>query len=275
MTDWRVTGRTSVATIAALGLVAVLMGTLATSALALTRVSVRPGTGGPKTHFVIRFRAPERTGRIGAIRRTDRLYATGPKASGCISTVRLTLPPVRRGDTVRVVLRPRTTAKWCAGRFRARIVRTESLICSGTCAGPRLPVARTIARFSFRVRGPATSPSPAPSPGGGPTFAGIKSATLCEAGAPKVAPPTRSYTVSWDAATDPSTPSNKIVYDIYYSSTSGGENFSSPLATTGPGDTAYSGSLPGSGSAYFVVRARDAAGREDSNRVEKMAVNTC
>jgi hypothetical protein len=163
------------------------------------------------------------------------------------------------------------------GRFRGRIVRTESLICAGTCAGPMLPAARTIARFSFRVRGPAKSPNPTPTPtpGGGPTFAGIKSATLCEAGAPKIPPPTRSYTVSWDPATDPSTPSSKIVYDIYYSSTSGGENFSSPLATTGSGQTAYSGSLPGSGSAYFVVRARDSAGREDTNRVEKMAVNTC
>jgi hypothetical protein len=187
------------------------------------------------------------------------------------------LTPVRRGAVVRITLRPKTTTKWCVGRFRARIVRTESLICAGTCAGPMLPAPRTIARFSFRVRGPATSPSPTPTPtpGSGPTFAGLKTATLCEAGAPKAPPPTRSYTVSWDAATDPATPSNKIVYDIYYSPTSGGENFGSPLATTGPGQTAYSGSLPGSGSAYFVVRARDSAGREDSNRVEKLAVNTC
>jgi hypothetical protein len=263
--------------VATLGLSLLTMGALATAAVALTRVYVRPGSGGPKTHFVIRFRAPEQTGRIGAIRRTDHLYVTGPKTSGCISTVRLALRPVRRGAQVRLTLRPKTTTKWCLGRFQGRIVRAESLICAGACAGPRLPAARTIARFSFRVRRPATSPSPTPTPtpGGGATFAGIKRATLCEAGAPKVAPPTRSYTVSWDAATDPSTPSNKIVYDIYYSSTSGGENFSSPLATTGPGQTAYSGSLPGSGSAYFVVRARDGAGREDTNRVEKMAVNTC
>jgi hypothetical protein len=81
--------------------------------------------------------------------------------------------------------------------------------------------------------------------------------------------------VSWDPATDPATPSDKIVYDIFYSSTPGGENFASPLATTGPGQTSYSGTLPGSGAAYFVVRARDTAGHEDTNRVEKQAVNTC
>ena len=252
----------------------VLLVVFAASAIALTRVSVRPGTGGPTTRFVIRFRAPEWTGRMGAIRRTDRLYATAPQAAGCIASVRLTLPPVRRDARVTVTLSPRPATKWCAGRFRGRIVRTESFICPGVCAGPNIPPPRTIARFSFRVRKPATTPTPTPS--GGPAFAGIKTATLCTSGtAPRVAPPSRTYSVSWNPATEPSTPSDKIVYDIFYSSTPGGENFAAPLATTGPGQTSYSGTLPGSGAAYFVVRARDTAGREDTNRVEKQAVNTC
>lgn len=113
-------------------------------------------------------------------------------------------------------------------------------------------------------------PTPPPPSSGGPVFAGLKSATLCiagAAGAPQVVPPARSYSLSWNPATDPVTPSDKIVYDIYYSSTSGGENFSSPLATTGPGATAYSGSVPGSGAAYFRrARARHRRPRGPQHR---------
>jgi hypothetical protein len=281
MTEWWST-RTMAATrpIIAVSMALILLGAFTAAALAVTRVYVGPPTGHPSTHFLIRFGAPERTGRLGTIRRTDHLYVTGPTGSGCTSRVRGTLPPVRRGERVRITLRPASTKGWCPGSFRARIVRTESVICSGTCAGPALPLPRTIARFSFKVVKPATgstpTPIPTPAPTSGPTFAGVKSATMCQSGTAKVVlPPSRSYTVSWDAATDPSTPSDKIVYDVYYSPTSGGENFSSAVATTGPGQTSHSGKLPGSGAAYFVVRARDTAGHEDTNTVEKQAVNTC
>ncbi len=259
----------------ALGLGMVGLGLLPAAASASTRIYVNPARGRPATHFVLRFRAPEKTGRIGGIRRTDHLFISGPKQAGCISSVRLTIKPMRGGEHVRITVRPKPRTRWCVGRFRGRIVRTEALICSGTCAGPHIPPPRTIARFAFRVTKP---PTPPPTPSGGPVFAGLKSATLCSAGAasaPNVVPPARSYSLSWNPATDPVTPSDKIVYDIYYSSTSGGENFSSPLATTGPGATAYSGSVPGSGAAYFVVRARDTAGHEDHNTVERLAVNHC
>ena len=38
---------------------------------------------------------------------------------------------------------------------------------------------------------------------------------------------------------------------------------------------AYSGKLVTSGPAYFVVRARNGAGHEDTNTVERLAVNSC
>jgi hypothetical protein len=259
--------------VAVSGLAVVALALLAAGALALTRVSVTPGRGGPRTHFVFRFRAPERTGRIGAIRRSDRLSVSGPRRTRCEASLSRTLAPVKRGAHVKLTVAPRRTSRWCTGRFHARIVRTEALVCAGACPGMTIPRPRTIARFSFLVVKPSATPSP--SPGAGPSFAGVKTATLCQAGAPRMVPPSRSYTVGWDAATDPTTPSDKIVYDIYESSTSGAENFSSPLASTGPGQTSYSGSPPGSGAAYFVVRARDAAGHRDGNTVEKMAVNTC
>ena len=53
------------------------------------------------------------------------------------------------------------------------------------------------------------------------------------------------------------------------SATAGGENFSQPTWTSPPGATAYSGTLQTAAAAYFVVRARDAAGHEDANTVEQ------
>jgi len=58
--------------------------------------------------------------------------------------------------------------------------------------------------------------------------------------------------------------------------TSGGENFSRPTWTTPPGVTTYkTPDLPSGGSYYFVVRARDQAGNEDQNKVEREAVEPC
>ncbi|HWX75606.1 MAG TPA: hypothetical protein VNZ05_09885, partial [Solirubrobacteraceae bacterium] len=56
----------------------------------------------------------------------------------------------------------------------------------------------------------------------------------------------------------------------------GGENFSKPTYTSAPGVSSFSTPpLPGDERFYFVVRARDGAGREDSNRVERLGQNLC
>jgi parallel beta-helix repeat protein len=68
--------------------------------------------------------------------------------------------------------------------------------------------------------------------------------------------------LTWSAATDPSTP---ITYNIYWATTSGGQNFSTPNATSSSdtGDT-VSG-LINDQIYYFVVRAEDSYGNEDTN----------
>ena len=87
--------------------------------------------------------------------------------------------------------------------------------------------------------------------------------------------PGRNVTLSWQAATDPNTPSSQIVYEIFYSATSGGENYSNPSWTTGPGATHFTVVLNSFANAFFVVRARDKAGNEDHNTIERMAVTHC
>ncbi len=108
-----------------------------------------------------------------------------------------------------------------------------------------------------------------------PTFAGLNSATTCIPG-PIYTGRTTSYHLSWDPATDNLTPPQRIVYDVYQATTSGGEDFSTPTYTTAPGATSFdSPPLPADQTFYFVVRARDQAGNSDSNTVERQGVNLC
>jgi hypothetical protein len=108
-----------------------------------------------------------------------------------------------------------------------------------------------------------------------PTFAGLKSATTCIPG-PIGEGRTGSYHLTWEAATDNVTPSSKIVYNIYQATTAGGEDFSQPTYTAAPGATSFdTPQLSSVKTFYFVVRARDQAGNEDSNKVEREGQNLC
>jgi hypothetical protein len=108
-----------------------------------------------------------------------------------------------------------------------------------------------------------------------PVFGGLKSATTCIPG-PIGEGRTSSYHLNWEAATDNVTPSKLIVYNVYQATTAGGEDFSKPTYTTAPGETSFdTPQLPSGKYFYFVVRARDQAGNEDSNTVEQQGQNLC
>ena len=108
-----------------------------------------------------------------------------------------------------------------------------------------------------------------------PTFEGLKSATTCIPG-PIGPERTSSYRLSWKAATDNVTPSSKIVYEVYQATAPGGEDFFTPTYTTAPGVTSFTTpALSSAKTFYFVVRARDKAGNEDSNKVERQGENLC
>lgn len=117
--------------------------------------------------------------------------------------------------------------------------------------------------------------SPAEAKGKGHiTFGGLKSATTC-IGGPIGGGRTSSYHLSWELANDKKKHS-RVVYEVYQATTRGGENFSKPTYTTAPGITSFdTPQLPTEGAFYFVVRARDRAGHEDSNTVEREGQNLC
>ena len=95
-----------------------------------------------------------------------------------------------------------------------------------------------------------------------PTFAGLVSALDAGTGG--------SVLLNWNPATDPSYP---ITYNIYMATTSGGQDFGTPDYITDLTDFQVDG-LTDNQDYYFVVRAKDSAGNEDSNLVEKTAIPT-
>ncbi len=97
-----------------------------------------------------------------------------------------------------------------------------------------------------------------------PTFAGAEAAT--ELGA-------RTIRVSWTAATDDLSPADVLLYDVWYSTVSDGQDFiGDPQATSAPGATSVdvAGLEPGT-TYYFKVRARDLQGLRDVNEIEVSA----
>ncbi len=99
-----------------------------------------------------------------------------------------------------------------------------------------------------------------------PTFAGLSGAAAVNA---------TSVALAWNPATDDITPAAAIVYDVYQSTTAGGESFASPTATTAAGATGLvvTGLAPLT-TYHVVVRARDQAGNADGNLVERAATTT-
>ncbi|MDD4308492.1 MAG: Ig-like domain-containing protein [Thermoplasmata archaeon] len=95
-----------------------------------------------------------------------------------------------------------------------------------------------------------------------PTFAGLVSAVD--------SPTDGAVDLTWNAASDPSYP---IIYNVYISTTSGGQNFAAPTYTTGQ-TTAQVTGLTNGQIYYFVVRAEDSAGNEDTNTVQRSATPT-
>jgi hypothetical protein len=247
----------------------------ASAATPSARIYVAPAAGGPQSVFVVRFRAPQRTGVVGRMRRVDQLSATAPAgapAHGCVSSISLSLPAASAGTHVRVRLDPRRLGgRWCAGIYHGQVEELASPVCSKALACPAFVVLLgTLGRFTLHVRAPLPPVGTTP-----PTFGGLQSAFACTPGAQRPGQ-TTPFTLSWHAASDDVTPSSQILYDVYLASTPGGEHFSAPTWTTAPGVTTFkTPGLPSHGSFYFVVRARDGAGNEDANTLEVHGSDPC
>jgi hypothetical protein len=248
-----------------------------------TKVTVRPGSGRAQTRFAFTFRLPAAVGSFASMIRADTFSLSGPRGAHCESGLETVLGAGRKGKKVTLRMRPgKGRGGWCVGQWRGAIVQTETFRCDPgpARACPDLAIApKTIASFRFRVTGAAKAPAPTPAPAAGdvPTFAGLISATQCDSPiTPQVVPRSAGFTLRWNPATDPVTPSSQIVYEIFQSDTPGGEDYATPTYTTTSGATSYTTPVMVNRAAvYFVVRARNAAGHEDTNTVERQGVESC
>ena len=98
-----------------------------------------------------------------------------------------------------------------------------------------------------------------------PTFAGVSSITNITA---------NNVDLNWAAAVDDQTDAAEIVYDVYEGTSAGSENFGvPPKVTSAPGATSITlTNLQPATTLYWVVRARDKAGNEDTNTAEMSAM---
>jgi uncharacterized protein (DUF58 family) len=267
--------RRVVAALMIVALAAVILAAGKVAAGSTVRVTVKPHSGGTATHFVVSFRAPARTGVVGIQERRYQLEATAP-GSGCKSSVSANVAPTRKGEHVSVTLRPKGK-RWCVARYRGRLVETIGPYCRPGQVCPKFAtLIKTVARFSFDVlKGGTSSSSTTASDRTAPSFAGLQSAFACTPG-PQTPGETTPFTLGWQAASDDQTPSGQIIYLVFMSTSSGGEDFTKPTWTTAPGVTTFkTPGLASHGTFYFVVRARDQAGNEDQNRVERRGVDPC
>ena len=254
---------------------ALLAGVLSAAALATgaaqasaARLTIKPSSGLPTTNFILRFRAPDTTGRMGSLQRTYVVSVNGPGGQNCVSGASWSVAPVLAHARVRETLKPRKVGgKWCIGTFRGTVDELAYPICQFHEVCPLYVVLRrTVGHFRFHVRRRDVSP---------PDFAGLTSATACTPGAQRPGE-TTPFHLRWKPATDNLTPSDQIVYQVFEASRASGEDFSTPTWTTPPGVRTFTTpGLPSHGSFYFVARARDRAGNVDDNTVERRGVDPC
>jgi CARDB len=170
-------------------------------------------------------------------------------------------PALQRGASRRASVRLAIPASVASGSYRLR-----------ACADVANRVAEASESNNCRTAvGAIAVPDRTP-----PAFAGLVSAVTCIPGPSGGPTRTSSYRLTWTAATDEGTPSAGIVYDVYQANAPGGEDFTAPTYTTGPGAVSFGTPLlPDDRAYYFVVRARDRAGNRDRNLVESRGTNLC
>lgn len=113
-------------------------------------VSVKPRSGSARTHFAISFKAAVATGRT--FHNLYRITANDGTSTGCQASAGTTAAPTRAGSTVRVVLVPGGSKRWCAGTFHGQVWDVITVVCPPREACPAIePLPHQVGRFTFRV----------------------------------------------------------------------------------------------------------------------------
>jgi hypothetical protein len=149
---WRLAAAIAILGIA--GIPAVSNATPAHPATAM-HVAVKPGTGSPRSHFAVSFRAGVRTG-AGSLIRSYRVTAGATRRSGCQSSASLTAPSAAQGSMVHVTLSPGKRSAWCTGTYHGQVLLYQSVRCGpplAQIACPQIEIRpQVVGTFTFRVK---------------------------------------------------------------------------------------------------------------------------
>jgi hypothetical protein len=115
------------------------------------RISVSPGSGHRRTHFDVKFTAPEKTGTVSGATRRYQVGAATSQQQGCVASANKSVGASRAGARVSTTLTP-IGGRWCTGTYKGKIVETVTPKCGiGKVCPAYIGILRTIGTFKFRV----------------------------------------------------------------------------------------------------------------------------
>jgi hypothetical protein len=115
------------------------------------RIKVNPAVGHTRTHFVVTFTAPDRTGPVSGATRRYQVGAVTPQKQGCVATADKSVGASRAGARVSTTLTP-AGGRWCTGTYKGKIVETITPRCElGKVCPAFIGILRVVGTFRFRV----------------------------------------------------------------------------------------------------------------------------
>lgn len=114
---------------------------------------ISPKHGHPHTVFRVGFTAPEPAGHDGVVERSYSVVLVVGNGRHCTQNAAQDVTQAAAGERVRLTFA--VGGRWCLGRGRGTISRTEGPYCDADSGDPcpLFPTSsRAIARFGFRVR---------------------------------------------------------------------------------------------------------------------------
>ncbi len=115
------------------------------------RIRVSPSSGHRRTHFDVKFTAPEKTGTVSGATRRYQVGAATSQQQGCVASANKSVGASRAGARVSTTLTP-IGGRWCTGTYKGKIVETVTPKCGiGKVCPAYIGILRTIGTFKFRV----------------------------------------------------------------------------------------------------------------------------
>jgi len=115
------------------------------------QIRVSPASGHRRTHFVVKFTAPEKTGTVSGATRRYQVGAATSQQQGCVAAAAKSVGASHAGARVSTTLTP-IGGPWCTGTYKGKIVETVTPKCGiGKVCPAFIGILHTIGTFKFRV----------------------------------------------------------------------------------------------------------------------------